>query len=128
MIICKFSRGIYHKQFDDAANLYTLVTGIEMSGEEMKRSGERISNIARLFNTREGFTRKDDHLPVKVMTTPIPDEGVAKGSCITQDELDELLDDYYKVRGWSESGIPTTDKLRELSLEDYAHIVEPLGG
>jgi len=125
LIICKFSRGIYHKQFDDVAKLYTLVTGIQMSGEEMRRSGERISNIARLFNIREGFTRKDDHLPVKVMTTPIPDEGVAKGSYITQEELDQLLDDYYKVRGWSKNGIPTIEKLQELGLEEYVDIVKP---
>lgn len=125
LIICKFTRGLYPNECNDAQKLYTLITGIEMSGEELRRCGERITNIARLFNVREGLARKDDHLPPKVMSTPIPDEGVAKGSYVSQDELDQLLDDYYKVRGWSKNGIPTIDKLQELDLEEYTDIVKP---
>jgi len=124
LIICKFSRGTYYEGFEDLAKYYTLVTGISMTAEELRLAGERINNLGRLFNIREGFTRKDDHLPPKVMSTPIPDDTVSKGSYITQEELDFMLDDYYAARGWTREGIPTLEKLRELGLEDLAYIVE----
>ncbi|MCD6470290.1 aldehyde ferredoxin oxidoreductase family protein [Candidatus Bathyarchaeota archaeon] len=123
LMVCKFSRGVY-KGFDELAYYYTIVTGIEMTGEELRRTGERINNLARLYNIREGFTRKDDHLPIKVMTTPVPDETVSKGCHITQEELDFMLDDYYENRGWTGDGVPTLEKIKELGLEDLAYIVE----
>ena len=124
LIVCKFSRGTYYEGFKDLARYYTLVTGIEMTPEELELTGERINNLGRLFNIREGFTRKDDHLPPKVMSTPIPDDTVSKGSYITQEELDLMLDDYYAARGWTKEGIPTLEKLKELGLEDLAYIVK----
>ena len=125
LIVCKFSRGTYYEGFQDLAKVYSLVTGFETSAEEMRRSGERINNVARLFNVREGFGRKDDTLPYKVMNLPIPDEGPSKGSYVTQAELDLLLDDYYEVRGWTKEGIPTIKKLKELAMDDLIYIVEP---
>jgi len=124
LIVCKFSRGTYFDGFKDLARLYTLVTGIDMTPEELRMAGERISNLGRLFNTREGFTRKDDHLPAKVMSTPIPDDTVSKGSYITQEELDFMLDDYYEARGWTREGFPTVEKLKAVGLDDLAYIVE----
>jgi len=117
-IVCKFSRGTYYKELDDLAKLYRLVTGFEMTPEELKRAGERIQNAARLFNVREGLGRKDDNLPWKVMNEPIPDEGPSKGAFVTQAELDLLLDDYYEARGWSREGVPTEAKLKELGMDD----------
>ncbi|MGQ9538888.1 MAG: aldehyde ferredoxin oxidoreductase family protein [Candidatus Bathycorpusculaceae bacterium] len=124
MIVCKFSRGTYYKEFEDLAKLYTLVTGFETSPEEMRLKGERINNLARVINTREGLSRKDDHLPYKVMHLPIPDEGPAKGAYVTQEELDLLLDDYYEARGWTRDGIPTPEKLNALGMDDLIPIVE----
>ncbi|MEM2888028.1 MAG: aldehyde ferredoxin oxidoreductase family protein [Candidatus Bathyarchaeia archaeon] len=124
LIICKFSRGIYYKEYEDLAKYYTLATGLEMTAEELRKAGERINVLGRLFNIREGFTRKDDHLPPKVMSTPIPDNTVSKGSYITQEELDLMLDDYYAHRGWTKDGVPTLDKLKELSLDDLEYIIE----
>jgi len=124
LIICKFSRGTYYDGFEDLAKYYTLATGMPMTAEELRLAGERINNLGRLFNIREGFTRKDDHLPPKVMSTPIPDDTVSKGSYITQEELDLMLDDYYAARGWTREGVPTLEKLKELGLEDLAYIVK----
>lgn len=124
LIVCKFSRGVYYETFNDLANYYTLVTGIKVTPEEMRTAGERINNLGRLFNIREGLTRKDDHLPAKVMSTPVPDDTVSKGSYITQKELDFMLDDYYASRGWTEEGVPTLEKLKEIGLEDLAGIVK----
>jgi aldehyde:ferredoxin oxidoreductase len=124
LIVCKFSRGTYYKGIEDMARLYTLVTGIKMTPEELQRSGERINNVARIFNIREGLGRKDDTLPWKVMNQPITDEGPAKGAYVSQKELDLLLDDYYEARGWTEEGIPTIEKLKELAMDDLISIVE----
>jgi aldehyde:ferredoxin oxidoreductase len=123
-VVCKFSRGTYYKELPDMAKLYSLVTGIDMTAEELKKCGERIQNVAKLFNIREGLDRKDDTLPYMVMHVPIPDAGPSKGAFVSQAELDLLLDDYYESRGWTKEGIPTREKLRELGLEDLMSIVE----
>jgi aldehyde:ferredoxin oxidoreductase len=124
LIICKFSRGTYYKGLVEMAKLYNLVTGIDMTAEELKQSGERINTIARVINIREGLGRKDDTLPWKVMNMPIPDEGPVKGAVVTQKELDLLLDDYYESRGWTLEGVPTAAKLKELGMGDLASVVE----
>lgn len=124
LIVCKFSRGTYFEGYKDLAALYSAVTGIEMTPEELQKAGERINNLGRLFNIREGLTRKDDSMPWKVMNVPIPDEGVAKGSFVSQEDLDLLLDDYYEVRGWTKEGIPTVEKLNEIRMEDLVYLVK----
>ncbi|MEM0096755.1 MAG: aldehyde ferredoxin oxidoreductase family protein [Candidatus Bathyarchaeia archaeon] len=124
LIICKFSRGTYYKEFEDLAKLYTLVTGWETTPEEMRLKGERINNLARVINVREGLGRKDDTLPWKVMNVPIPDEGPSKGAYVTKEELELMLDDYYEVRGWTKDGIPTPEKLKALGMDDLIPIVE----
>jgi len=123
-IVCKFARGTFYQELPDMAKLYNLVTGIEMTPEELKRSGERINTVGRLINIREGLGRKDDTLPWKVMHEPIPDEGPVKGAFVSQEELDLLLDDYYESRGWTLEGVPTIAKLKELGMDDLLGIVE----
>ncbi len=128
LILCKFSRGTYYDDLEDMAKYYTLATGIKMAPEELRKAGERINNLARLFNIREGVgTREFDALPPKIMNVPIPDEGVAKGSVVGKEEFELGLDDYYAVRGWTREGIPTVEKLKELDLGEYAHIVKKGG-
>jgi aldehyde:ferredoxin oxidoreductase len=124
LIVCKFSRGTYYKGLEEMAKLYNLVTGIDMSAEELKRSGERVNTVARLINVREGLGREDDTLPWKVMNVPVPDEGPVKGAVVTQDELDLLLDDYYVYRGWTLEGVPTVAKLKALGMDGLAKIVK----
>jgi aldehyde:ferredoxin oxidoreductase len=129
LILCKFSRGTYYDGLDDMAKYYSLATGIEMTPEELVKAGERINNLARLFNVREGVgTREFDTLPVKIMTVPIPDEGIAKGAMVNREEFELGLDDYYSVRGWTKEGIPSIKKLEELELGNFKHIVQKSGG
>jgi aldehyde:ferredoxin oxidoreductase len=123
LVVCKFSRGTYFKEWEDMSKLYSVVTGYEMTPDELKLAGERINNIGRVFNVREGLGRKDDTLPYMVMHNPIPDEGPSKGAVFTQAELDLLLDDYYEARGWTKEGIPTEQKLKELGMEDVIPMI-----
>ena len=124
LIVCKNAKGTFYKELADMAKLYTLVTGYEMTPEELSLAGQRINTLARLINIREGLSRKDDTLPWKVMNQPIPDDGPAKGAVVTQDELDLLLDDYYQSRGWTVDGVPTKSQLDKLGMEDLSSIVE----
>jgi aldehyde:ferredoxin oxidoreductase len=128
LILCKFSRGTYYDDLDDMAKYYTLATGIKTTADELRAAGERINNLARLFNIREGLgTREYDALPPKIMNVPIPDEGVAKGSVVSKEEFELGLDDYYAARGWTRDGIPTVKKLKELDLSEFASIVQKKG-
>ena len=125
LIVCKFSRGTYYDGWKDLANYYTLATGIPITVEEMTKDGERIENLARMFNIREGKgTRKYDTVPYKIKNYPVPDEGPAKGACVSDEELQIGLDDYYAVRGWTPDGVPTVEKLEELGLGDLASIAQ----
>lgn len=125
LIVCKFSRGTYYDGLKDLANYYTLATGIPMTAEELDKAGERIENLARLFNIREGKgTRKYDTLPWKIMNVPVPDEGPAKGAVVSEEEFQLGLDDYYEARGWTKDGVPTIEKLNALGLGEYAYIVQ----
>ena len=101
----------------NTANLMEAVTGLEFTPEEVERVGERINNIARLFNAREGMNREDDNLPERILTEPIKD-GVSKGNYLSKDDLNLMLDEYYIARGWDiKTGMPTKEKLEELGLE-----------
>ena len=96
-------------------DLISSVTGWEFSIEDFKKTGERIVNLSRAFNMRDGFTRADDNLPKRLTEEPMPD-GPAKGHVVEQ--LDTLLDNYYEARGWDKkTGKPTPEKLKELGLD-----------
>jgi len=97
------------------ADLVTAASGIPFTAEEIQQIGERINNVARLFNGREGFSRKDDTFPKRLMTEPIK-AGASAGQLISQADLDAMLDEYYETRGWDKNGNPTAAKLKELGL------------
>jgi aldehyde:ferredoxin oxidoreductase len=118
-IICKNAKGTLYNEVEDLAKLYSIVTGQEVSAEDLKLAGERIEALARLINIREGLTRKDDALPWKVMNLPIKDDCPVKGAFVSQEELDLMLDDYYTSRGWSLKGVPTDEKLQQLGLGEF---------
>ncbi|MBC7293870.1 MAG: ABC transporter ATP-binding protein, partial [Thermoleophilia bacterium] len=101
--------------FENTADLMRGATGLEFTPDDVLRAGERINNLARVFNVLAGFTRKDDDLPERLKTEPIPD-GPSKGQLISQADLDAMLDEYYDARGWTRDGIPTREKLEELGL------------
>ena len=91
------------------------VTGWDVTVEELERVGERVINLERLFNVREGVRRADDALPWRVMHEPIP-EGPSAGVYCPPEELGAMLDRYYALRGWSADGVPTPARLAALGL------------
>lgn len=104
--------------------LYNSVTGVSVNSNDLVKVGERIVNLERAFNIREGLTRKDDTLPERFLKEPMP-EGPAKGH-VTR--LESMLDEYYEKRGWSEdTGFPTKVKLTELGLKEVAEELIDLG-
>lgn len=100
---------------DTFVELLNAGVGASYSVENIYRVGERIWNQTKLFNLREGFTRADDHLPIRMAEEGLPDPGV-EGQRIPQADLDYMLDDYYRLRGWDERGVPREEKLRELGI------------
>jgi aldehyde:ferredoxin oxidoreductase len=91
---------------------YRDVTGREMTIDEFMKTGERIFNLKRLYNTRLGISRKDDTLPFRSLTF----KRMGKGLTPHLPPLGQMLSEYYEYRGWSEDGIPTVEKLKELGL------------
>ena len=104
--------------FDLAGEVIHAVTGFKLTGNEVRRIGERIVTIERLFLVREGIRRKDDTLPKRFLEEPMPEEAVNSAGSIF--ELEPMLNEYYTERGWDlETGVPTVSKLRELGLDGY---------
>ncbi len=95
------------------ALLFNAITGLNLNTKEFLKTGERIWNIERLFNNREGFTKNDDILPKRVINTPYKS---GKSKDITLDDFDNILHNYYLIRGWNKDGVPTKEKLIELGL------------
>jgi len=98
---------------DAYRDLVKADTGFNYTTEELMKVGERVWNLERLFNLKAGFTKADDTLPKRLLEQPVA-EGPNKGAV---HHLSELLPLYYQVRGWSEDGVPTPEKLSELGLE-----------
>ncbi len=121
LIWCKFLRKAFDDFYAESAAIYEQVTGWPMSADELRRAGERINNLKKLFNIREGWSRSDDTLPPRALSEALSD-GVAEGSALTRADLDMMIAAYYRARGWTEDGDVPLAKLRELGLEDLVQV------
>ena len=116
-IFCKFL-GFGLATVEPVAKMASKCIGIEMSVDELFLYGERVWNLERCFNIREGLTRKDDSLPERCIKEPVP-SGPAKGE--TNETHDQMLDWYYEKRGWDlQTGYPKREKLIALDLKEFA--------
>jgi len=112
---CIYWFGGVHYRPVDLVEIIKAVTGWDYTVEEFMTTGERINTFCRAFNVREGITRKDDYLPPKFMK-PL-EGGPTEGQVITNEEFEDMLNNYYEICGWDiENGIPTKKKLEELDL------------
>jgi putrescine aminotransferase len=97
------------------AEMLSIGLGWEVTAEELEKAGERIWNLTRLINNREGFTAADDGLSKKILTQAI-EKGEQDGHTVTEADLEAMKKIYYQARGWDENGAPTQAKLDELGL------------
>ncbi len=100
-----------------AARFINAVTGWDLTGDDVRKAGERIINTERAFCVREGITREDDRLPDRFLNEPLPDEcGPSAGLVF---ELEPMLDEYYEDRRWdNERGWPKRELLDDLQLTE----------
>ena len=125
-IVCAFAFSCgdwYPKLF---GRMMTAVTGIEefSDWDYLNKAGERVWNLDRAFNIRDGFDRRHDTLPQRVQTEPLHTRK-ADGEGQMVRALETFLDEYYRLRGWTEAGIPSREKLQELGLEYVVKDIEP---
>jgi aldehyde:ferredoxin oxidoreductase len=97
----------------EIAAMIRTALGINYTDEEVLQIGERVWNLEKVFNLKAGFTKADDTLPPRLLNEALP-SGAAKGKV---NELGKMLPEYYKGRGWDAEGVPTKEKLKELSIE-----------
>jgi aldehyde:ferredoxin oxidoreductase len=109
-------------QPDDVLEAIQAVTGWNVTIEELLEIGERATNMARIFNMREGFSREDDKLPERLFK-PL-ENGALEGHAMSREEFERALTELYQLKGWDpETGRPTKGRLEDLSLEWAADMV-----
>ena len=126
LTVCKLAGNVWPPlmYFGDVAKLLRLTTGFPYTEKEVRIIGERIVNLHRAFNIREGISKKDDVLPDRFTKEPAP-KGPNKGHVV---ELDYMLPKYYELRGWdSKTGWIKKEKLEELDLDFVITELEKLG-
>ncbi len=112
LVTCKFLE--YSVGYDHLARILSAATGIDYTVSSLQTIGERIWNLERLYNIREGIDGAQDTLPLRFLEEPLK-EGPSSGRVV---DLEKMMGDYYQTRGWDEEGVPTPGKLEELGLED----------
>lgn len=104
---------------EDCVGLWNHAAGFNHTVESYLLAGERIWNLIRLFNLREGMNPGTDRLPPRFHKDAFT-KGPAKDRVLNENEFNKSLQEYYALRGWNEKGIPTKEKLNQLGLTSYA--------
>jgi aldehyde:ferredoxin oxidoreductase len=113
--ICRFVS--YQFSFDYYARMLSQATGLQTSTDDVMKASERVFNLTRLYNIREGFTRKDDSVPMRCFVDQVP-SGPTKGKVLDPELFNRGLESFYALSGWDkETGVPLRSKLRDLDLE-----------
>jgi aldehyde:ferredoxin oxidoreductase len=99
----------------ETVELVKSVTGWQVSLDELMAVGMRRLNLMRTFNAREGLDRKADKLPKKFFKK-LEGSGPTAGIALTHDEIESAMDEYYRLAGWTNNGLPTKESLTKLDL------------
>ncbi len=110
LVLCRFLQ--FAISIDTFKDMLNIVTGFDYTEDELLKVGTRIYNLERKYNSEAGFTRKDDMLPARFLEEELS-EGASRNRVV---QLDEMLDRYYKLRGWDENGIPSEEIKKELGI------------
>ncbi len=118
---CSFASSWY--KGDIAYNKFlSAITGVEISEKDIKKAGERIFNLEKMINYREGFDFRDDVLPDRFFEDKLT-EGPKKGAVLSREKFKKTMEKYYEERNWDKkTSRPKNQKLKELSLEYLAYI------
>jgi aldehyde:ferredoxin oxidoreductase len=108
--LCLFTTGTWG--YEDFAKMIDADLSGDWDVERLRKTGERVWNLEKLFNLKSGLTRKDDTLPPRMLNDPAP-AGFNKGGVA---QLDVMIPEYYAARGWSEEGVPSKEKLESLNI------------
>tara|TARA_B100000029_G_C17349297_1_gene878253 strand:- start:568 stop:951 length:384 start_codon:yes stop_codon:yes gene_type:complete len=123
MIWCKFLRNCFEDFYTESSTIYEMVTGMSMTAEELEKAGTRINTLRKCFNIREGWHRKDDTLPRRILEETY--NGIDKQATgLTEQELSLMIDGYYHARGWDTQGRVPTNVLRNLDLLEIVKSVK----
>ena len=107
--------------------LVEAATGLDLPTAKWVEAADRIATLERVYNAREGLTRKDDTLPPRLHEDPVT-SGPNKGQVIPRAELETMKEDFYRSMGWDvETGLPGVERLRALGLEDVAEELHKAG-
>ena len=117
LIWCKFLRKAFSDLYEESADIYEKITGWPTTADDLRRAGERINNLKKLFNIREGWTHDDDTLPERIFSENQP-TGMVAGVGLKREDLQMMVSGYYRARGWTESGMIPDEKLQELGLTE----------
>ncbi|MEJ5349597.1 MAG: aldehyde ferredoxin oxidoreductase family protein [Desulfosoma sp.] len=99
LILCRFYRDFY--PWEELSKIIALTTGEEWDKENLQKIASMVVDSTRRFNLREGLTAADDRLPQRLLKEPLED-----GRCLTEEEMRHMVQDYYRLRGWSPEGVP----------------------
>ena len=100
LILCRFYRDLY--QWEELSTIIGAITGLRLDAAAMRRLATDVTDAARRFNLREGLRPADDRIPERFHREPLP----GTGKVITAEQMEQLLGDYYRTRGWNEKGEP----------------------
>lgn len=124
MILCRFTEHLFGHTLrfnpesgkeDWYTKCVNLVTGWDMTLDELEQVGERVRCLVRMFNLESGFKNKKDTLPYRVLHEK-SSVGPSQGKGMTAEDLDVMLKEYYKYVGWDENGVPTPETIARLGL------------
>jgi aldehyde:ferredoxin oxidoreductase len=111
LILCDF----WALSLDTMSQIMSCLLNRDVPTTELEIAGERIWNILRLFNVREGFNVNDDSLPKRIFNDTLK-SGITSGKVLPHDQFIIMLQEYYRLRGWDTKGVPTQEKLAQLKM------------
>jgi aldehyde:ferredoxin oxidoreductase len=116
LILCKFLRGVFDDRLAEMAGMLELVTGWDVTSDELRAAANRIVTAKKKFNVRQGWTPIEDTLPARFFDETLR-EGASAGASLSRERLQELITAYNLARGWSAEGYPDDTQIAEFETQ-----------
>jgi aldehyde:ferredoxin oxidoreductase len=112
LILCKFLRGVFTDLWDSSATILQLVTGWNITAQELKENVQRIITLKKYFNMRCGWSEEEDDLPARFF-----EQSPSAAPPIARDAFRQAIRTYYQLRGWDEHGVPGDGQIAEIDAD-----------